>query len=150
MSVSLNTQIPRISHQTDLNLKSKILQENEILKNQIIEIGKTDPSRASMLSHRVVTWDGSQKALNELRAEGLNVSYFIVPRLLGGMMTSTVNIEFALAKTDFPSDKVEIISFLGSPHIKELSKNYLEQGHGAFLLILFSFKNFGIYYVHNS
>ena len=40
MSISLNTQMPGMTQQTNLNLQPKISKENEILKNQIIEIGK--------------------------------------------------------------------------------------------------------------
>ena len=85
MSISLNTQIAGNAYQTNLNLKPKISKENEVLKNQIVAIGMTNPDKASMLSRKIVMWDGSQKALDDLSAEGLNVSHFGVCRLLGGM-----------------------------------------------------------------
>jgi hypothetical protein len=93
MSISLNTQIAGNAYQTNLS-KPKISKENEILKNQIVAIGMTNPDRASMLSRKIVMWDGSQKALDELSSEGLNVSHLVVGRLLGGMMESSVNIDF--------------------------------------------------------
>lgn len=79
-----------MTQQTNLNLRPKISKEDEILKNQIIDIGKTDPNRASMLSRMIVMWDGSRKELDKLSAEGLNVSHFVVNRLLGGMMTDLI------------------------------------------------------------
>jgi len=109
MSISLNTQMSGMTQQTNLNLQPKISKENEILKNQIIEIGKTDPNRASMLSRKICTWDGSQKALDQLSAEGLNVSHIVVPKLLGGMQSETDDLIEAIVE-DLKNDYSENLS----------------------------------------
>ena len=44
-----------------------------------------------MLSRKICTWDGSQKALDQLSAEGLKVSHFVVCSLLGGMQSSDID-----------------------------------------------------------
>merc|ERR1711915_780451 len=43
------------------------------------------------------------------------------------------SIEFTLSKKDFPSNQIEIKTFLASSHIKELSKSFLEQGHSSLI-----------------
>ena len=84
MSISLNTQVSGNAFQIDPNLKPLPSQKYNILKNQIIEIGKTDPEKASLLSRKIVLWNGTQKSLDELKKEGLEVSYLVVNRLHGG------------------------------------------------------------------
>ncbi|MEM8727480.1 MAG: hypothetical protein AAGE99_02035 [Chlamydiota bacterium] len=90
MSISLNTRLNPIARQTDQNFEPKPSRKE--LRRQIIEIGKIDPNRASRLSNRIVTWNGTQKELDRLGAEGLDVSSLIPSKLLGGMQSPTDDI----------------------------------------------------------
>ena len=70
------------TYQSNPNLKTS--KEYEVLRSQIIEIGKTDPEKASMLSRKIVFFNGTQKSLDELKTGGLEVSHLAVNSLLGG------------------------------------------------------------------
>ena len=89
MSTFINTQLSSNHPVTPLNKKQvPVVAGNVKLKEQIAEIGKADPARASFLSRQIVLWDGTQKKRDALLAEGLHVSHFVFPYLLGGMITS--------------------------------------------------------------
>ena len=91
MSIRSNTfSLPMLSLQ-NISIENKKYPMNlteqtshGLLKEHIIEIGKTDPEKASLLSRKLVFLDGNQKVLDELRKEGLKVSHLVSPRLLGG------------------------------------------------------------------
>jgi len=67
----------------------------DLLRSHIEAIGKSDPEKASLLSRKVVFWDGTQKQLDELKKEGLEVSYLSVNRLKGGGLEDLIGEAFA-------------------------------------------------------
>ena len=117
MSISLNTQLSANAVQTNPNLKPKISKENEALRNQISEIGKTDPEKASLLSRKIVFFNGTQKSLDSLKKENLLVDHFHVPRLKGGMMTQNQIVNSQLPQ---PGHGVAYIILRRGENIKDV------------------------------
>jgi len=98
------------------------------IRDQITKIGELEPQKASLLSRKLIMWDGSQKALDQLSAEGLNVSHLAVPRLLGGMMSEDnayPMIEELLREEKF-SEAANILCQLGNMSDFSGFKEYLE------------------------
>ncbi|MEM8728256.1 MAG: hypothetical protein AAGE99_06145, partial [Chlamydiota bacterium] len=61
-------------------------KEDVLLKKEIERIGKTNPKKASILSHKIIVWDGDPKSLKDLKHEGLKISSLNRnrSRLIGG------------------------------------------------------------------
>ncbi|MDN3508445.1 MAG: hypothetical protein P0S93_00165, partial [Candidatus Neptunochlamydia sp.] len=76
-------------------------------------------------------FDACHVALKNIGGES-KVAFF--PSLKGGMMRSNQGVlKFDFSKEDFPSDKTQVTKFLSSSHIKELSRQNLNQGHSTLI-----------------